>query len=306
MPARSRVALIGGRRTAYETQGDPNGSPLLILRGAWGGPASTLWGGPRLRWRAPLDGIRLILYDRRNSGASAYSDEPFDLADLARDAIDLLDYLRIPKSAIAAASAGGPIALRIALDYPDRVQRIALLGTGAALMRPDPPFLRKPRSAFVEDRLATIRQRLAMLDIAATEGFAKAVAATETEWRNPPAPPASDPELDQYRTNRLSALAKISTNELTRLAAGAMRNMQAQAHQDLTNELHQLKCPAWILHAQDDTTVPHEYGQALADAIPRSKLTTLPGAAHALIDDPEVQRAIARWTRNATATWPSR
>ncbi len=302
MPARSRIALIGGRRTAYETQGDPNGAPLLILRGAWGGPASTLWGGPRLRWRAPLDGIRLILCDRRNSGASAYSEEPFDLVDLARDAIDLLDYLSVPETAIAAASAGGSIALRIALDYPDRVQRIALLGTGTALMHPDPPFLRKPRSAFVEDRLATVRQRLAMLDTASTEGFANAVAATEAEWRNPPAPPASDSELDQYRTNRSAALAKISTDELTRLAAGAIRNMQSQAHQDLTNELHQINCPAWILHAQDDTTIPHEYGQALADAIPRSKLTTLPGATHALIDDPEVQRAIAGWARNATAT----
>lgn len=300
MPARSRIALIGGRRTAYETQGDPNGAPLLILRGAWGGPASTLWGGPRLRWRAPLDGIRLILYDRRNSGASAYSEEPFDLADLARDAIELLDYLRIPETAIAAASAGGPIALRIALDYPDRVQRIALLGTGAALMHPDPPFLPKPRSAFVEDRLATIRQRLAMLDIASTEGFDKAVATTETEWRNLPTPLAPDPELDQYRTNRSAALAKISTNELARLAAGAMRNMQAQTHQDLTSELHQIKCPAWIIHSQDDTTVPHEYGQALADAIPPSKLTTLTGTAHALIDDLEVQRAIAGWTKNGT------
>lgn len=301
MPARSRIALIGGRRTAYETQGDPNGVPLLILRGAWGGPASTLWGGPRLRWRAPLDGIRLIPYDRRNSGASAYSEEPFDLADLARDAIDLLDYLSIPETTIAAASAGGPIALRIALDYPDRVQRLALLGTGAALIHPDPPFLRKPGSAFVEDRLATVRQRLAMLDIASTEGFANAVAATETEWRNPPAAPASDSELDQYRANRSAALAKISTDELTRLAAGAMRNMQAQAHQDLTNELHNIQCPAWILHAQDDTTIPHEYGQALADAIPHSKLTTLPGTTHALIDDPEVQHAIAGWARNATA-----
>ena len=303
MPTRSRIALIGGRRTAHETQGDPNGAPLLILRGAWGGPAGTLWSGPRLRWRAPLDGIRLILYDRRNNGASAYSEEPFDLADLARDAIDLLDHLRIPETAIAAASAGGPIALRIALDYPDRVQRIALLGTGAALMHPDPPFLPKPRSAFVEDRLATIRQRLAMLDIAATEGSAIAVAATEMEWRSPPAPPASDPELDQYRTNRSAALAKIPTNELTRLAAGAMRNMQTQVHQDLTNELHQIKCPAWILHSQDDTTVPREYGQALADAILHSNLTILPGAAHALIDDPAVQRAITAWARNAAVAW---
>ena len=305
MPARSRIALIGGRRVAYETQGDPDGAPLLVLRGAWGGPSSTLWPGPRLRWQVPLDGIRLILYDRRNSGGSAYSDDPLSLADLARDAIDLLDYLHIHKTAIVATSAGGPIALRIALDHPDRVERLALLSTGTALMHLDPPFLQKPYSAFVEDRLATIRQRLAMLDIAATAGWPVAIAATESEWRNPPAPPTPDPELDQYRTNRATALAKVSNEELTRLAAGSMRNMQAQAHQDLTPELSHLKCPAWIIHAKDDTTVPHEYAHALSTAIPQAKLTTLPSAAHALIDDPEIQHALTRWTLTTGTALPS-
>lgn len=306
MPANSRVALIGGRRVAYETQGDPGGAPLLVLRGAWGGPASTLWPGPRLRWRAALDGIRLILYDRRNSGGSAYSDEPISLTDLAQDAIDLLDYLHISTTSIVATSAGGPIALRIALDHPARVERLALLSTGAALMHPDPPFLQKPYSAFVEDRLATVRQRLAMLDIAATEGPAAAVAITESEWRNPPAPPSPDPESDQYRATRAAALAELSGNELIRLAAGAMRNMQAQAHQDFTPELRDLKCPVWIIHAQDDTTVPHEYAQALSTAIPQAKLTTLPSAAHALIDAPEIQHALARWILATSAAPPSR
>lgn len=295
MPASSRIALIGGRRVAYETQGDPDGAPLLVLRGAWGGPSSTLWSGPRLRWQAPLDGIRLILYDRRNSGGSAYNDEQISLADLARDAIDVLDYLHIPKTTIVATSAGGPIALRIALDHPGRVERLALLSTGAALMHPDPPFLQKPYSAFVEDRLATVRQRLAMLDIAAIDGPSAAVAITESEWRNPPTPSMPDPEFEQYRTNRAAALAKLSTEELIRLAAGAMRNMQAQANQDITPELHHLKCPAWIIHAQDDTTIPHEYAQALSTAIPQAKLTTLPSATHALIDAPEIQHALARW-----------
>lgn len=305
MPASSRVALIGGRRVAYETQGDPDGAPLLVLRGAWGGPSSTLWSGPRLRWQVPLDGIRLILYDRRNSGGSAYSDDPISLVDLAGDAIDLLDYLHIPKTTIVATSAGGPIALRIALDHPDHVKRLALLSTGAALMHPDPPFLQKPYSAFVEDRLATVRQRLAMLDIAATAGWPAAVAATESEWRNPPAPPTPDPESEQYRANRAATLAKISNEELIHLAAGAMRNMQAQAHQDLTPELSHLKCPARIIHAQDDTTVPHEYAQALSTAIPKAKLTTLPSATHALIDTPEIQHALTRWILATGTASPS-
>ena len=89
-----RVARIGGRRVAYETYGDPSGQPVLIIHGAWGGPSSTLWTGPRLRWSAPSDGLKLIWYDRRCAGLSQYDTQPFALEDLANDAVDVLDYLQ--------------------------------------------------------------------------------------------------------------------------------------------------------------------------------------------------------------------
>ena len=164
-----RVARIGGRRVAYETYGDPRGQPVLIIHGAWGGPSSTLWTGPRLRWSAPSDGLKLIWYDRRCAGLSQYDTQPFALEDLAYDAVEVLDYLQIEQAAVIASSAGGPIGMRLALDHPDRVSALVLLNTGAALMSLNPTGVNLD-DPFVADRLETVARRIALLKLMESEG----------------------------------------------------------------------------------------------------------------------------------------
>lgn len=295
MAAHSRVALIRGRRVAYQLSGAPAGEPLLIIRGAWGGPASTLWSGPRLRWQAPMDGVRLISYDRRCAGGSSYEDADFTLADLADDIVDLLDYLQVGRAAIAATSAGGPIALRAALDHPDRVKRLALLSTGMALFHPNPSWLPEPRSAFVRDRLATVRRRLDLLALADQFGFEAAVRATEEEWRQVPARPACSPAEAAEFENRAKALRVLKVPVLVQLASGAIRNMRAQANADLAPELDGIACPVKIWHAADDTVVPFEFGNALAQGIPHAELIRVNSAVHGLIEEPDIQREIVDW-----------
>ena len=289
-----RFASIGGRRIAYEEHGDPTGRPVLIVHGAWGGPSSTLWTGPRLGWSVPTNGLRLIWYDRRCAGWSEYVESDFTLADLARDAVDMLDYLRIERAAVAATSAGGPISLRIALDFPERVSALALLNTGAALMHPDPPV---ERTAPVLDRLSTVRERLTMLDLAEHEGVRAAVSAYAQEWRTSPQPPADDDRLGAFRAHRMRALQRLPDAELARLAAGALRNMRAQRGIDLTPELGRVAMPTLVLHGDADTTIPIEFGRQLAAAIPRAEWLPLKGKSHGLIWDKDAQALIAEWLR---------
>ena len=289
-----RFAPISGRRIAYEEYGDPAGRPVLIIHGAWGGPSSTLWTGPRLRWSAPTNGLRLIWYDRRCAGWSEYPDADFTLAALAQDAVDMLDYLRIERAAVVATSAGGPIGLRIALAFPERISALALLNTGAALMHPDPPV---KRTAPVLDRLSTVQERLAMLDLAEHEGVRAAVSAYEQEWRTPPQPPADDDGLGAFRAHRMRALQRLPDTELARLAAGALRNMRAQRAIDLTPELGRVAMPTLILHGDADTTIPIEFGRQLAAAIPHAEWVPLKGKGHGLIWDEDAQALIAKWLR---------
>lgn len=289
-----RFASISGRRVAYEQHGDPQGRPALIIHGAWGGPSSASWTGPRLRWSAPTNGLRLIWYDRRCAGWSEYVEADFTPVDLARDAVDMLDYLRIERAAVVATSAGGPIGLRIALDFPKRLSALALLNTGAALMHPDPPV---ERTALVLDRLSTVRERLAMLNLAEREGVRAAVSVYEQEWRIPPQPAAEDDGLGAFRAHRMRALQSLSDADLARLAAGALRNMRAQRGVDLTPELGRVAAPTLVVHGDADTTIPIEFGAALAAAIPRTEWVTLKGKGHGLIWDEDAQALIAKWLR---------
>ena len=289
-----RFASINGRQVAYEEYGDPTGRPVLIIHGAWGGPSSTLWTGPRLRWSVPTNGLRLIWYDRRCAGWSEYVESDFTLADLARDAVDMLDYLRIERTAVVATSAGGPIGLRLALDFPNRVSALVLLNTGAALMYPDPPV---KSTAPVLDRLSTVRERLRMLDLAEHEGVHAAVSVYEQEWHTPPQPPADNDGLGAFRAHRLRALQRLPDAELARLAAGALRNMRAQRGIDLTPELSRVAMPTLVVHGDADTTIPIEFGAALAAALPGAEWVPLKGKGHGLIWDEDAQALIAEWLR---------
>ena len=274
---------------------------MLIIHGAWGGPSSTLWNGPRIRWSAPTDGLKLIWYDRRCAGLSEYDAKPFTLEDLANDAVDLLDYLGIERAAVIATSAGGPIGLRLALDQPERVEALALLNTGASLMSLSPSGI-DLGDPFVADRLATVAKRLALLDLLATKGIKAAVAASEDEWRSPPQPPEPDPALSAFRENRARVLGGLAAPELARLVQGALFNMQAQRGVDLLDEVSRIECPTLIVHGDADTTVPIAFGRALADAIAHSEFFELAGAGHGLIVNPEAQDYALKWFRPSNMT----
>ena len=291
-----RLAIVNGRRVAYEIGGDPAGRPVLIVHGAWGGPSSTLWNGPRLRWQVPTDGLKLIWYDRRCAGLSQYETEPFSLQELASDAVDLLDYLDIEQAAVIATSAGGPIGIKLALDHPERVDSLVLLNTGAALMSLSPRGV-DPADPFVADRLATVAARLNLLDLFHSQGIEAAVAATEGEWRLPQQPPNPDPVLDRFRNNRHQALRNLPQRELERLAHGALLNMNAQRSVDLSGEIGRIECPILILHGDTDTTVPIAFGRALSESIPNATLKTLPDGGHGLIVHPMAQQVVGSWLR---------
>ena len=291
-----QLALINGRRVAYEISGDPTGKPVLIIHGAWGGPSSTLWNGPRIRWQAPTDGLKLIWYDRRCAGLSQYDAEPFTLEDLANDAVDVLDYLGIEQAAVIATSAGGPIGLRLALDHPQRVESLVLLNTGASLMSLSPNGI-DPHDPFVQDRLATVAKRLALLDLLEAEGIEAVLRESESEWRDPPSPPDPDPDLDDVRRNRAQALARLPKMELARLVRGALLNMNAQRDVDQLGKVSQIGRPVLILHGDADTTVPLAYGQTLAASLPHVALSVLQGAGHGLIVDSLALGVVVRWLR---------
>ena len=72
-----------------------------------------------------------IRFDLRGHGESSKPPGPYSAALFAEDARALLDHLGIGRCHVAGHSLGATVALRLALDAPDRVERLALLSAAA-------------------------------------------------------------------------------------------------------------------------------------------------------------------------------
>lgn len=116
---------LGGIDLYFETHGD--GSPLLCLAGLASDSQSWLPVIPALSARH-----RLILPDNRGAGRTRTNGAPIGLDGMAADAIALLDHLGLDRVDVLGHSMGGFLALLLARDHPERVDRLILAGTSVA------------------------------------------------------------------------------------------------------------------------------------------------------------------------------
>ena len=100
------------------------GPPLVILHGLFG----TLdnWQTLARRW-ATEAGLRVISVDLRNHGRSFHSpDHSYEL--MVQDVLTLFDHLQLGADAtLLGHSMGGKVAMRLALDHPDRLARLVVV-----------------------------------------------------------------------------------------------------------------------------------------------------------------------------------
>ncbi|HEY8573153.1 alpha/beta hydrolase [Phenylobacterium sp.] len=85
--------------------------------------------------------MRVIGLDQRGHGESQKFHEPeaYTRANLAKDALALLDHLGVHRADVFGYSMGTRTALQVALDAPDRVSNLILGGVGGKMLEPAPP-----------------------------------------------------------------------------------------------------------------------------------------------------------------------
>jgi esterase len=100
------------------------GQPLVILHGLFG----TLdnWQSLARRWASEA-GLRVVSVDLRNHGRSFQSAE-HSYSLMAADLLELFDHLGLgPDTTLLGHSMGGKVAMRLALDQPERLARLVVL-----------------------------------------------------------------------------------------------------------------------------------------------------------------------------------
>jgi pimeloyl-ACP methyl ester carboxylesterase len=121
----TRYVETEGIRFAYRRWGKSGGAPLVFLN---------YFSGNLDDWDSQVtDSLAaeydVVLFD--NAGVAGSSGEtPGTVAEMARDTLAFCDGLGLKKIDVVGFSLGGMIAQQFALDHPDRVGRIILLGTG--------------------------------------------------------------------------------------------------------------------------------------------------------------------------------
>jgi pimeloyl-ACP methyl ester carboxylesterase len=137
--ARSGHADVNGLRMYYEIHGAPrDGAPPVVLLHGGGSTIQTSFGKllPLLaRTR------RVIAFEQQGHGHTAdVPDRPFSFAQSAKDAVALLRFLRVERADVVGYSNGGHIAIQLALDHPEVVNRLVVVSAMTSRDGADPQF----------------------------------------------------------------------------------------------------------------------------------------------------------------------
>ena len=117
-----------GVRLYWRADGEADKPALLLLNSI--GTDMGLWDRvvPHLSAR-----FRLVRMDTRGHGASDAPAGQYSLADLAQDALSVLDAAGAPKAALCGVSLGGMVGLTLALVAPERVEALVVACTSAQM-----------------------------------------------------------------------------------------------------------------------------------------------------------------------------
>lgn len=271
--------VANGIGIEVDDQGLPSGEPLLLIMGL----GMQLVGWPdELVQMLVSRGFRVIRIDNRDIGLSQHVDHlgvpnlpwamlryamhlpvraPYALADMAADALGVLDALGIARAHVCGASMGGMVAQHVAAQHPERVKSLTLLMTSSgsrhlpqASMTVRRMLMSRPDGS---DKAAVVAHMVRLLGVIGSPAY------------------PSEPERLQ---RRLQTMVARSWHP-----AGTVRQMLAiAADGDRTALLARISAPTHVMHGGADVLVPVAAAHDLRSKIRGSTKDIIPGMGHDL------------------------
>ena len=271
-----------GVRIGVDDQGPADGPVVLLIMGL--GMQLIAWPQTMVQMLV-RQGFRVVRFDNRDIGLSQGFDaagvpnmalaglrhamhlpvhSPYSLADMARDALGVLDALDIEQAHVCGASMGGMIAQHLAAMAPERVASLTLMMTTSGSRRlPQPSW----------------RVRRALMSRPMKPGADAAV-----DWIiqvlhliGSPAYP-SDPQA-------LRARALESVQRAWHPSGSARQLLAVVADDDRSTLLPHIQAPTLVIHGVDDPLVPVACGKDLAQRIADARADFIPGMGHDLPEE---------------------
>lgn len=283
---RTGTALSGGLKIWYESI-SPNGPPTgtILLNSALGGHALD-W-PPKFVQAFIEAGYRVVRYDPRGTGMSDWMEtwsfkHPYSLADMAGDAIEVLNVLEIQKAHVVGLSMGGMIAQEIAIQCPERVASLTLMMTSGFIGDPEVPGLssRFFFASFVKGVPLWKYRLLGGEKNLIKERIAKQISVTGYDG------------LDVRETAEV-LLYDLRKRRGLNLRAILQHQSAVTVSGPRYDELRKLDIPTLVIHGTADRFIPVEHGKKLADVIPNASGMWLAGVGH-VFPVPDMQSLMNR------------
>lgn len=242
-------ATSSGVRVYWEDQG--RGDPLLLIMGT--GCTLDMWYRvrPRLAER-----YRLIAFDNRGVGRSDVPDGPYTVAQMAADAVAVLDDARVEAAHVVGAWLGGAVAQELALAHPGRVASLVLVCTSAFPHAVDPE----------PEVFAMLARRASMTP----EESVRAAIPFTYEGGTP------RERIEEDVAVRLRTHPSVT---------GYLGQRRATDGYDTRGRLAEIAAPTLVIHGDGDRLVPPGNGEDLAKLIPGARLALVARASHTVFTD---------------------
>jgi len=240
----AQTAKVNGVDIAYRFDGPKDGRVLLVANSLMANGSMWDWNVPALTAR-----YRVLRYDKRGHGQSGVSPGPYTIAQLADDAVGLLDALGIAKSHFMGLSIGGMIGQQLGARFPERIYSLSLCNTASEM---------PPRSLWEE-----------RFEIARTQGIAGLVDGTIKRWFTAPFIERAPSDIEKVRQMILD------TNADGYMGCGSAVRDMAQS-----TMLLKIKTPTLVLSGEHDPACTVDQGTVLHRLIDGSKMVVLKDAAH--------------------------
>ncbi len=258
----------------YETFGEPTNPALLMINGLG---SQCINYRPEMCERFVSRGFFVVRFDNRDVGLSTTFDEvipdvgavalalsagteptvAYTLADMATDALAVLDDLGRERAHVVGASMGGMIVQQLAIEHPER-----LLSMTSVMSTTGDPDVGQPSSealAFVIRPPATDRD--------------SAIARYQEGIRIYGSPA-------HYDAVRLAQVAGEAYDRCFNPRGVARQMTAVMASGSRSDLLRQVRVPALILHGDADRLVDISGGRRTAECIPGARFEVLEGMGH--------------------------
>jgi pimeloyl-ACP methyl ester carboxylesterase len=241
----------------YDVYG--KGNPLLLIAGLGSDNASWLGVVKELSMY-----FKVIIFDNRGSGRSDVPPGAYTIRNMADDAIKLLDFLQIKQAHIIGHSMGGYIAQELAINYPERLDKLILESTA--------PVSSKRNNILFEDICSQLKK----------EGNSEAWIKRWTFWLFSPKLFTNNAFINAFVGNSLQY-------PYLQKADGFKSQTDAIALFDMRDRIGAIKAKTLILEGKDDILITPEEAEMLANGIPGSIYQLLKDVAHCIhIENPKL------------------